>query len=120
MSHRSASTWGLAVWAAPNLALGVLAYAGAAAAVATWNVPWAAFRQLVIPNRLFGRVLGIMRSLTWGLMSFATLLGGLVARIDLRLPFLIGAAICVVATACWARAVVRSSRFTGPVEIDTE
>lgn len=48
------------------------AYAFTAAAVSAWNVPWAALRQLVVPDRLFGRVLGIMRSLTWGTRSGRT------------------------------------------------
>ena len=38
------------------------------------------------PAHLFGRVLGIIRMLTWGLFPIATLLGGWVARFDLRLP----------------------------------
>ncbi len=77
---------------APNVVTAVLAYGLFAFAVSTWNVPWGALRQQIVPDHLFGRVLGIIRMLTWGLFPIATLLGGWVARIDLRLPFLIAAA----------------------------
>jgi len=36
--------------------------------------------------------------LTWGLFPIATLFGGWIARIDLRLPFLLAAAFVLVAT----------------------
>ena len=78
---------------APGLVTAILAYAVFAFAVSTWNVPWGALRQQIVPAHLFGRVLGIIRMLTWGLFPIATLLGGWVARIDLRLPFVLAAAL---------------------------
>ncbi|HYJ48544.1 MAG TPA: MFS transporter [Microbacterium sp.] len=83
---------------APGLVTAILAYAVFAFAVSTWNVPWGALRQQIVPAHLFGRVLGIIRMLTWGLFPIATLFGGWIARIDLRLPFVLAAAFVLVAT----------------------
>ena len=104
------------VWAAPEVITAIIAYALMACAVSTWNVPWGARRQTIIPNELFGRVLGIIRSFTWGVFPFATLLGGLVARSDLRLPYLIAAVVTLVATALAVRLLLRASHYTGPLE----
>lgn len=101
---------------APEVITAVIAYAGMAFAVSTWNVPWGALRQTIVPNEIFGRVLGIIRSFTWGLFPFATLLGGYVARYDLRLPYLIAAVATLLATAIAARLILRASTFTGPLE----
>jgi MFS family permease len=45
---------------------------------------------------MLGRAMGIIRTIGWGLTPIATVLGGFVARIDLRLPFVIGGVIVVV------------------------
>ncbi|GAA3626367.1 MFS transporter [Microbacterium awajiense] len=100
------------LWLAPELVTGLVSYAVLAFAVSTWNVPWGALRQAIVPNRLFGRVLGIMRTLTWGLFPFATLLGGLVARYDLRLTFLIAGVVTAITTVVAARLVLSSSAHT--------
>ena len=101
---------------APEVITAVIAYAGMAFAVSTWNVPWGALRQTIVPNDIFGRVLGIIRTFTWGLFPFATLLGGYVARYDLRLPYLIAAGVTLVAVAVAFRLILRASTFTGPLE----
>lgn len=100
---------------APEVITAVIAYAGMAFAVSTWNVPWGALRQTIVPGEIFGRVLGIIRSFTWGIFPFATLLGGFVARVDLRLPYLIAAVVTLAATAIAARLILRASTFTGPL-----
>ncbi|MDE0546971.1 MFS transporter [Microbacterium sp. C7(2022)] len=104
----------VAVWAAPEVITGIVAYALMAAAVSIWNVPWGALRQAIVPGELFGRVLGVSRTLTWGLFPFATILGGLVARIDLRLPFLIAGIVTSVAVLFGARLLLEASRHTSP------
>jgi len=101
---------------APEVLTAVIAYAGMAFAISTWNVPWGALRQTIVPNEIFGRVLGIIRTLTWGLFPFATLVGGYVARYDLRLPYMIGAGVTLAATAVAFQLVLRASTFTGPLE----
>lgn len=102
---------------APNAVTAVLAYGLFAFAVSTWNVPWGALRQQIVPDHLFGRVLGIIRMLTWGLFPIATLLGGWVARVDLRLPFLLAAGVVVVAAVAASRLLVVGTRRAG-AEVD--
>jgi MFS family permease len=104
----------VAVWAAPEAITATLAYAFMACAVSIWNVPWGALRQSIVPGHLFGRVLGIIRTVTWGLFPFATLLGGLVARVDLRLPFLIAGAVTLIAALGACRLLLEASRHNAP------
>jgi hypothetical protein len=87
-------------------------------AVSIWNVPWGALRQLIIPNDIFGRVLGIIRTVTWGLFPVATIIGGLVARIDLRLPYLIAAAVTLLAAVIASKLLLGATALTGPLEED--
>ena len=105
-----------AVWAAPEAITGTIAYGLMAAAVSVWNVPWGALRQTIVPGHIFGRVLGITRTFTWGIFPFATLLGGWVARIDLRLPFLIAAGVTLVATLFAIRLLLSASHHDAPEE----
>lgn len=105
-----------AVWAAPEAVTGTIAYGLMAAAVSVWNVPWGALRQTIVPGHMFGRVLGISRTFTWGIFPFATLLGGWVARIDLRLPFLIAAGLTLVATLFAVRLLLSASQHDAPEE----
>ncbi|CAI9386232.1 MFS transporter [Microbacterium sp. T2.11-28] len=81
---------------APEAWTAVGAFALSAGSVSVWNVPWGSLRQQIVPGEIFGRVLGVIRTLTWGLFPVATLLGGWVGRIDLRLPFWIGGGLIVV------------------------
>ncbi|WP_295120868.1 MFS transporter [uncultured Leifsonia sp.] len=94
-----------------DVVVGVLAYAIGAFGVAVWNVPWGALRQAVIPGPMLGRAMGIVRSIGWGLTPIATVLGGFVARIDLRLPFVIGGAIVVVLSLIATRLLLSASRY---------
>lgn len=105
----------IAVGFAPNLIVAVIAYAGMAFAVSLWNVPWGALRQQIIPPALFGRTLGIIRTFTWGLFPVATVLGGLVASIDLRLPFIASGIVCLIATAVCTRLIRSASAHGAPV-----
>ncbi|MET0812475.1 MAG: MFS transporter [Microbacterium sp.] len=99
---------------APEIWTAVIAYAIMAFAVSTWNVPWGALRQQIIPPHLFGRVLGITRTLTWGIFPLATLLGGWVAaQTDLRLPFLVGGGVILVAAALAFRLLIVGVRDAG-------
>jgi MFS family permease len=98
---------------APGVWSAMASYAVFALAVAIWNVPWGALRQQIVPGVLFGRVLGIIRMLTWGLFPIATVLGGWVSRIDLRLPFAIAAAVVLVATLAAAPLLISGTRKAG-------
>ncbi|WP_285117026.1 MFS transporter [Leifsonia sp. fls2-241-R2A-40a] len=104
------SGFGLAgVGLTSNVVIGVVAYAIGAFGVAVWNVPWGAIRQAIIPNAMLGRALGIVRTIGWGLTPIATVLGGFVARIDLRLPFVIGGGVVVVVTLIASRLILSAS-----------
>ena len=102
---------------APEAFSAVAAFAVGAFAISVWNVPWGALRQQIVPAHLFGRVLGIIRMLTWGLFPIATLLGGWVARIDLRLPLLIGAGVILVAALVAGRLLIVGTKRAG-AEVD--
>ena len=82
-----------------------------------WNVPWGALRQQIVPARLFGRVLGIIRTLTWGMFPIATVLGGWAAQSSLRLPFVAAGIFIIVATVLGARLLVVGTRKAG-AEVD--
>jgi Na+/melibiose symporter-like transporter len=83
--------------AVPNGPVGRVIGCGAFALVAMfvmiWNTNAMTVRQRLIPAELLGRVNGTWRTVGWGLTPVATLLGGVVARSGLRLPFLIGGAV---------------------------
>ena len=65
---------------------------------------------------MLGRALGIVRTIGWGMTPIATVLGGFVARIDLRLPFVIGGALVVVLTLIASRLILSAS-VQAPAEV---
>lgn len=103
---------------APGVFAAVAAYAVGAGAISVWNVPWGALRQQIVPHDIFGRVLGVIRTFTWGMFPIATVLGGWISRIDLHLPFVVGGAIVLVAVAiCGGPLLVKGTRRAG-AELD--
>lgn len=68
------------------------------AGVTVWNVLVMSLRQAAIPGRLLGRVHGTWRTLLWGAMPLGYLVGGLLARIDLTVPFVLGGVVGLAAT----------------------
>ena len=102
----------VAIGLAPNVWVACVAYAISAAGISTWNVPWGALRQDIVPGRLLGRVTGLNRSIVWGSFVVAGLIGGLVSRIDLRLPYIIGGALAVLVTLVAARMLLRVDAST--------
>ena len=61
--------------------------------ITLWNVLVVSLRQAVIPGNLLGRVHGTWRTVLWGTTTLASVLGGLVGRVDLALPLLTGGAV---------------------------
>ncbi|WP_182113398.1 MULTISPECIES: MFS transporter [unclassified Actinotalea] len=86
----------IGVGAVPTLWVGVAGFALTSAAITVWNVLVVSLRQSLVPSALLGRVHGTWRTLLWGTTPVGALLGGLLARVDLALPLLVGG---VVATA---------------------
>ncbi len=103
----------------PNVWCAMIAYALSAGGVSTWNVPWASARQAVIPQRLMGRVLGFARTIAWGLIPVASVLGGLVGRVSLVMPFAIGGVAMLVLAAVGARLIL-STDAQQPVELEED
>lgn len=63
-----------------------------------WNVITVSLRQTIIPDELLGRVNSVYRFLGWGAMPVGSLLGGaLASAFGLRAPWLVAAAVMVVA-----------------------
>jgi len=103
----------VATGSAPEVWTAVAAFALSAGAVAVWNVPWGSLRQQIIPGEIFGRVLGVIRTLTWGLFPIATLLGGWLGRLDLRLPFWLGGGGVVLAALVAFPLLIHGTRRAG-------
>lgn len=74
----------------PVLVAGLAGYALSSFAITVWNILIMSLRQSVVPGRLLGRVHGTWRTLLWGSMPLGALIGGLIARVDLALPFIVG------------------------------
>lgn len=72
-------------------------------AVTVWNILVMSLRQSIIPGRLLGRVHGTWRTLLWGSMPVGSIIGGLIGRVDLALPFTIGGAASALAAVVFFR-----------------
>lgn len=77
--------------------------------IAHWNILLMSTYHAMIPNEIFGRIHGARRTIVWGLMPIGGLLGGLLAKIDLTLPLIVGG---ILATALAVSAIrfIRSIR----------
>lgn len=75
---------------APNIWVVIILFVLIGATSGTWNVLLMSVYHRLIPNHLFGRIHGTRRTLVWGMMPIGSLIGGAVASVDLRLPFLVG------------------------------
>ncbi|CAM3646808.1 MFS transporter [Occultella aeris] len=78
----------IGVW--PTMVGGAVGLALSSGAVTAWNVLVMSLRQSIIPSRLLGRVHGTWRTLLWGVVPLGSVIGGLLARIDLVTPLLVG------------------------------
>jgi len=80
----------------PNALVFMLASVGAGFSIAGWNVLLMSVYHALIPNEVFGRVHGTRRTLVWGIMPIGAYIGGLVAKISLRTPYLIGGTFAIL------------------------
>ncbi|MEO6533766.1 MAG: MFS transporter [Pseudolysinimonas sp.] len=104
-----------AIGLAPQLWLAALGFFLSSVGVILWNVLVMSLRQSIIPGRLLGRVHGTWRTLLWGAMPIGSLLGGLLGRVDLALPFLVGGGVATVASVVFFRFV---TRLPNPEDVD--
>jgi MFS family permease len=104
-----------AIGLAPQLWLAALGFFLSSVGVILWNVLVMSLRQSIIPGRLLGRVHGTWRTLLWGAMPIGSVLGGLLGRVDLSLPFLVGGGVATVASLIFFRFV---TRLPNPEDVD--
>ena len=104
----------LLAWAIPQLwalAVTLFIYAGA---LSIWNVLIISLRQAAVPRHLLGRVHGTWRTLHWGIAPLGALLGGVIGRVEVALPFLVGGGASALVGLALAR---RMSRLPEPDDL---
>ncbi|WP_433700645.1 MFS transporter [Nocardiopsis sp. CA-288880] len=77
----------------------------------TSNIAGSLFFQTVVPDRLRGRVSAVFRTVGWGLSPLGALMGGLLGRIDLVLPCLVGGVVMVVGAVVFRKAIAEGARL---------
>lgn len=82
----------------PNLYWAGVFWALIAVAMTVSNTIITGIAQLVIPAELRGRVLGTVQIFAMSCSAMGALLGGLLGRVDLRLPSLVGGVLVIAAT----------------------
>lgn len=80
----------LAAGLSPNVYFFMIASTFHGFFIAQWNILLMSTYHGMIPNEIFGRIHGTRRTLVWGLMPIAGLIGGLLGRIDITLPMIVG------------------------------
>ncbi|WP_152520880.1 MFS transporter [Nocardiopsis halophila] len=112
---------GFALVGAAVAGMGLVASAAAAAVLwalmgfanSVGNVLALGVLQTITPDRLLGRVQGARRTLGWGLAPVGALLGGLLGRIDLALPLVVGGSLVMAMPLLFSWAIVGAVRRAG-------
>ncbi|MEO5533877.1 MAG: MFS transporter [Pseudolysinimonas sp.] len=99
----------------PSIWVAAVGYFFSSLGVTTWNVLVISLRQSIIPGRLLGRVHGSWRTVLWGSMPLGALIGGLLGRIDLAVPFIAGGGAATIAGILFFRFI---SRLPNPEDVD--
>lgn len=81
---------------APNIYIFVAFATFGGFAISQWNILLMASYQTIIPNEVYGRIHGTRRTLVWGMMPIGSLVGGVLAHFNLRLPMYVGGVIASV------------------------
>ncbi|HZD00816.1 MAG TPA: MFS transporter [Actinomycetes bacterium] len=114
-----AGAW-LAVGLAPSAWVAAAALAADGLVGAVWNVAQLSLRQVLIPDRLLGRVIGAFRLVGFGPAPVGALLGGVLGRtLGLRAPFVVGAVVLAVVALLALPAVNTRSVETARVQART-
>lgn len=99
------ATIGLAFGIHPILAISANVVLGFGTGL--WIAVNSTLRQQFTPDRLLGRMNAAFRMISWGVVPFGALFGGVLARLfDVRAPF-IAAAVATMAAAIFARRLLR-------------
>lgn len=99
----------------PSLWVTGAVYFVTSAGVVVWNVHVMSLRQSIIPGRLLGRVHGSWRTVLWGSMPLGSVIGGIIGRIDLALPFIVGGGAATIAAIVFFGFL---SRLPNPEDVD--
>lgn len=75
------------------------------------NIAGSPYVQLVVPEHLRGRVSAVLRTVGWGLAPIGALLGGMLGRVDLALPFLAGPMFTAVVILLLHRPIAEAARL---------
>lgn len=109
------ASW-IGIAAASDPYLGAFAFGVGGFGAMLWNVLTMSIFQIITPGPLMGRVAGIRRTLSWGLMSVGAVVGGLLGRIDLRLPLVVGGALLILVVLGYTRHLMRAASRAAEVE----
>lgn len=100
----------------PNAYVAGLFWALIAVAMAVSNTVIIGIAQLVIPADLRGRVLSSVQIVSMTFNAAGALLGGVLGRVDLRLPSLVGGALVIIATLVLLRVIRRMTERADAAE----
>ncbi|GAB2526371.1 MFS transporter [Nocardiopsis aegyptia] len=89
----------------PDAYLGAMVWAVVGACLALTNIAGSLLFQTMVPDHLRGRASAAFRALGWGLAPVGALTGGLIGRVDLSLPYLVGGLTMVGAAVVFRRAL---------------
>lgn len=102
----------LTVGLVPNAWSAALAWGLMGLCLTVTNVSGSLFFQAVVPSHVRGRAAAAFRMVGWGLSPVGALLGGLLGRIDLALPFLVGGLVMVATPLVFRGAVAECARLS--------
>ena len=117
LGRRTAFLGGYLGMAAMLLGLGVNSHAAVAAALLVGlglcmtvsNIAGSVFFQSVVPDRIRARAGNVHRTVAWGATPLGALLGGVLGRVDLGLPYLVGGGFFALVVLCNVRAIIEAS-----------
>ncbi|GAB3708760.1 MFS transporter [Nocardiopsis oceani] len=75
------------------------------------NVAGSLYFQTVVPDEVRGRINGVSKTVGWGLTPVGALLGGLLGRVDLALPYIVGGALILLVTFLFRGIITETARL---------
>lgn len=91
--------------------LAFVTLAGFSFCVVVSNIGGSLYFQTVVPDAVRGRISGASKTIGWGLAPVGALLGGLLGRVDLALPYLVGGVLVILTTFLARRIIADTARL---------
>ncbi|GAB3748140.1 MFS transporter [Nocardiopsis nanhaiensis] len=88
-----------------------LAMTGVGFFVVVTNIAASLYFQTVVPDEVRGRVAGAGKAVGWGLAPVGALLGGLLGRVDLALPYIAGGVLILLVTFLFRGIITETARL---------